>query len=193
MRKKFFSPNLNDEQKAFYKIKMYQMILSLVFVLFGAIVLINKVVSENIIIFSLSALIIASGIINIYSNFMKNNGGLYKKDFIFGILYCIVALLLITNIIKFINYIQIYYAIYLVLAGISELIDAIKLKMIGDKSFLLVLLMSILVIALGGLLLFYPYVSFTIYELFAIFAILYGLLNLNASNLLRNRADVVIE
>ena len=193
MKKRFFRANLNDTQKAFYKIKLYEMILALVFVLFGCILLINKVIPEKTIAIALGLLILINGAINIYSNFMPNNDGEYKREFIFGILYCIVALLLFTNIIKFVNYVQIYYSIYLALLGINELITAIRLKMMGDKSFLLVLFMSILVIALGGLLLFYPYVSFTIYELYAIFSILFGLLRLNACNLLKNRAEEIVE
>ena len=193
MKKRFFRANLNDTQKAFYKIKLYEMILALVFVLFGCILLINKVIPKKTIAIALGLLILINGAINIYSNFMPNNDGEYKREFIFGILYCIVALLLFTNIIKFVNYVQIYYSIYLALLGINELITAIRLKMMGDKSFLLVLFMSILVIALGGLLLFYPYVSFTIYELYAIFSILFGLLRLNACNLLKNRAEEIVE
>ena len=193
MKKKFFKPNLNDEQKAFYRIKLYEMVLSLLFVLFGIVLLMNKMMSEKAVAISLGLAILVDGVLNIYSNFMPNNDGNYRIDFVFGILYCISALLLFVNVINFINYIQIYYSAYLVLAGIKYLILAIRLKMISDKSFLIVLSMSILTIALGGLLLFYNYVSFTIYELFAIFSILYGLLNLNTSNLLKNRAAEIIE
>lgn len=193
MKKRFFKANLNDTQKAFYKIKLYEMILALVFILFGSILLINKVVSEKTIAISLGLLVLIDGAINIYSNFMPNNDGEYKKEFIFGILYCIVSILLFINIMKFVNYIQIYYSTYLVLFGINQLITAIRLKMINDKSFLLILFMAILMVALGGLLLFYPYVSFTIYELYAIFSILFGLLRLNTCNLLKNRAEEIVE
>ena len=193
MKKKFFKPNLNNEQKAFYKVKLYEMILALVFILFGIIMLINNIVSDKLVAISLGLLMVADGAINIYSNFMKYNDDNFKLNLIFGCIYIVIALLLFTNIIKFVNYIQIYYSLYLIVSGIKQTIIAIKLKLINDKSFLLVLLMGILIIALGGLLMFYPYVSFTIFELFAIFSILYGLLNLNTSNLLKNRADVIIE
>ena len=193
MKRKFFKPNLNDGQKAFYKIELYEMVIALLFILFGVISLLNSLMSEKTIAVSLGILILIEGALNIYSNVMPHNNGEYKMNVIFAILYFIIALLLFTNIIKFINYIQIYYGAYLAISGIKYLLIAIKLKKMNDKGFLLVLSMSILLIALGGLLVFYPYVSFTVYELIAIFSILVGLLNLNNANLLRNRADVIIE
>ena len=193
MKKRFLRPNLNDEQKAFYKFKLSELIISLVFVVYGAILLINRDTSETFIGVLLGLIVIAHGAINIYSNFMPHNGGEFKKNVVFGILYCVAGLLLIVNIFKFLEYIQIYYSAYLIIAAINQLINAIKLKTINDKSFLIVLITALLAGALGGLLLFYNYVSFTIHELIAIFSILYGFLCLNTSNLLKNRADEIIE
>ena len=104
-------------------------------------------------------------------------------------MYLIIAVLLFTNLIKFINYIIIYFGAFLIIAGLKNLLTAIWLKLIREESFLIVLVMSVLVIALGGLMIFYPFASFTVLDITAIFAILYGLLNINTSNLLRNRVD----
>ena len=49
--------------------------------------------------------------------------------------------------------------------------------------------MGILIVSLGFLLIFYPFESFGVIEIIAIFSILIGLLNINTSNLLRNRVE----
>lgn len=186
---RFLNVNLSGKNKKYNDIKLLEIIISIVFMIFGIVLLLNKTVSDSFISIFLGIIILLKAGLNIYSFVTPNSNRLFKLNIIFGILYLIIAVLLFTNLIKFINYIIIYFGAFLIIAGLKNLLTAIWLKLIREESFLIVLVMSVLVIALGGLMIFYPFASFTVLDITAIFAILYGLLNINTSNLLRNRVD----
>lgn len=192
MLNKFIGEGLNDQERKYNYIKIGEMALSLVFIIVG-IIFMNSIFSDKKIATILGIIILIEGILNVYSKVMKDSNSYFKLNLVFGIIYIIIAILLFTNLIKFVNYIQIYFGIYLAVNGIKQLVTSIKLKLIGDKSFLITLIMSILIISLGILLMFYPFETFGIIETIGIFAILLGLLNINTANLLKNRVSDIIE
>jgi uncharacterized membrane protein HdeD (DUF308 family) len=186
---KFLNTNLEGKEKKFNNIKLIEIVISLIFIVLGIILLINETASDSFISIFLGIIILLEAILNIYSSFMPNSNRIFKINVVFGVLYIIVAVLLFTNLIKFINYISIYYGAYLILSGLKQLINSIRYKLIKEDSWLITLTMAILIISLGALLIFYPFESFGVTEIIAIFSILLGILNINTSNLLRNRVE----
>ncbi|MBE6160836.1 MAG: hypothetical protein E7158_01260 [Firmicutes bacterium] len=189
---KFVGKNLKKDEKAFNKIRVYEIVLSILFIIVGVVIFMNKMISDNAVANVLGILIILEAIINIYSAVMPNSNSLYKSNLIFGILYIIVAIFMFTNIIKFINYLPIYYGVYIIINGLKTLLLSVNLLRIKDESFLVILVMSLLIIAVGNLLLFYPFGSFSSLELVAVFSILIGIINASYSNLLKKRAKKII-
>lgn len=192
MKKKisrFLNSNLSGKNKKYNDIKLLEIIISLVFIIFGIILLLNKIVSDNFIAIFLGVIILLKAALNIYSFVTPNSNSLFRMNIVFGILYLIIAILLFTNFIKFINYIVIYFGAFLIVTGLKSLVNAIRLKLVREESFLIVFVTAVLTIILGGLIIFYPFASFSIIDIISIFSILYGLLNLCSSNLLRNRVD----
>lgn len=189
---KFLNNNLRGKNKKFNDIKLYEIVVSIIFIIFGIILLLNKTVSDSFIAIFLGILVILEAIINIYSSVTKDSNNLFKLNIVFGVIYILIAILLFTNFIKFVNYLVIYFGAYLIINGIKEMITSVRLKMVREDSFLLVCVMSIIIISLGFLIIFYPFASFGILETIAIFAILYGILNINISNLLRNRVEKIL-
>ena len=190
---KLLGSKLKKEQKAFNKIKLLEIVISIIFIIVGIIIFMNKTMSATTISIILGIIVLLESALNIYSFVMSNSNRFFRFNMIFGILYLIISLLLFTNLIKFVNALQIYYSFYLMISGIKLLVLTINLKIIKDESFLIMLAMTILNIALGGLLLFYPFQSFTITEVIAVFTILIGLLNINNSNLLKGRVKKIIK
>ena len=184
---KFLNNNLDGKEKKYNIIKLVEIILSVLFVIFGIILFSNNILDVKKISIFLGIFVLLYSILNIYSAISSNSNKLFKMNIIFGAIYAFISILLFTNFIKLVNYLPVYFGAFLVIAGIKQLIVSIRLKMVRESSFLLVLVMSILILALGLLLIFYPFESFDIIELTAVFSILYGLLNINTSNLLRNR------
>lgn len=187
MLRRFLNSNLHGEEKKYNEIKLLEMVMAVLFIIFGIVLLSNKTMSDSAIAIFLGILLIIKAGLNIYSTITENSNSLFKLNIIFGVLYIIVAILLFTNFINFVNYISIYFGLFLSICGVKELINAIRLKMIKEESFLITLIMSIMTLALGILVIFYPFASFGPIDTIAIFAILYGILKINISNLLRNR------
>lgn len=186
---RFLNLNLTGKGKKFNEIKLIEIVISIIFIIFGIVSLSNKSMSDNSMAIFLGVLILLKAILNIYSFITPNSNSLFRKNIIFGILYFVIAILFFTNFIKFINYIVIYFGAFLIVAGMKKMATSITLKIVKENSFLIVFMTAILMFALGGLLMFYPFTSFTVIDIISIFAILYGILNISVSNLLRNKVS----
>lgn len=186
---RFLNLNLTGKGKKFNEIKLIEIVISIIFIIFGIVSLSNKSMSDNGMAIFLGVLILLKAILNIYSFITPNSNSLFRKNIIFGILYFVIAILFFTNFIKFINYIVIYFGAFLIVAGMKKMATSITLKIVKENSFLIVFMTAILMFALGGLLMFYPFTSFTVIDIISIFAILYGILNISVSNLLRNKVS----
>ncbi len=189
MINRFLNADLEGEEKKYNNIKLLEILIAIVFIIFGIILLLNKTVSDRFISTFLGVLILVEAALNIYSAVMSDSNRIFKINILFGIIFIVLAIFLFINPIKFVNYITIYYGAYLIINGIKGFINSIKYKLIKEDSWLIILVMSILTISLGVLMIFYPFESFGIIEIVGIFSILFGLLTINTSNLLRNRVE----
>lgn len=189
MINRFLNADLEGEEKKYNNIKLLEILIAIVFIIFGIILLLNKTVSDRFISTFLGILILVEAVLNIYSTVMSDSNRIFKINILFGLIFIILAIFLFVNPIKFVNYITIYYGAYLIINGIKGFINSIKYKLIKEDSWLIILVMSILTISLGVLMIFYPFESFGIIEIVGIFSILFGLLTINTSNLLRNRVE----
>lgn len=189
MINRFLNADLEGEEKKYNNIKLLEILIAIVFIVFGIILILNKTVSDKFISTFLGILILVEAALNIYSAVMSDSNRIFKINILFGLIFIVLAIFLFVNPIKFVNYITIYYGTYLIINGIKEFINSFKYKLIKEDSWLIILVMSILTISLGVLMIFYPFESFGIIEIVGIFSILFGLLTINTSNLLRNRVE----
>lgn len=189
MINRFLNADLEGKEKKYNNIKLLEILIAIVFIVFGIILILNKTVSDKFISTFLGVLILVEATLNIYSAVMSDSNKIFKINILFGLIFILIAIFLFVNPIKFVNYITIYYGTYLIINGIKEFINSVKYKLIKEDSWLIILIMSILTASLGVLMIFYPFESFGIIEIVGIFSILFGLLTINTSNLLRNRVE----
>lgn len=189
MINRFLNADLEGKEKKYNNIKLLEILIAIVFIVFGIILILNKTVSDKFISTFLGILILVEATLNIYSAVMSDSNKIFKTNILFGLIFILIAIFLFVNPIKFVNYITIYYGTYLIINGIKEFINSVKYKLIKEDSWLIILIMSILTASLGVLMIFYPFESFGIIEIVGIFSILFGLLTINTSNLLRNRVE----
>lgn len=189
MINRFLNADLEGKEKKYNNIKLLEILIAIVFIVFGIILILNKTVSDKFISTFLGILILVEATLNIYSAVMSDSNKIFKINILFGLIFILIAIFLFVNPIKFVNYITIYYGTYLIINGIKEFINSVKYKLIKEDSWLIILIMSILTASLGVLMIFYPFESFGIIEIVGIFSILFGLLTINTSNLLRNRVE----
>lgn len=189
MINRFLNADLEGKEKKYNNIKLLEILIAIFFIVFGIILILNKTVSDKFISTFLGILILVEATLNIYSAVMSDSNKIFKINILFGLIFILIAIFLFVNPIKFVNYITIYYGTYLIINGIKEFINRIKYKLIKEDSWLIILVISILTASLGVLMIFYPFESFGIIEIVGIFSILFGLLTINTSNLLRNRVE----
>ncbi len=189
---KFLNLNLSGSSKKFNTVKLIEMIIAFAFIVFGIILLTNKFISDKSIAIVMGIIIILNGANLIYSFIGEDSNKLFKVDIIFGIINLIIAILFFTNLIKFVNYINIYFSIYIIASGIRNAIMALELKLINEDSALYILVSAVLLIGIGLINIFYPFESFGTMETTGIFLILIGLLKFSTANLLRNRVEKFI-
>lgn len=189
MINRFLNADLEGKEKKYNNIKLLEILIAIVFIVFGIILILNKTVSDKFISTFLGILILVEATLNIYSAVMSDSNKIFKINILFGLIFILIAIFLFVNPIKFVNYITIYYGTFLIINGIKEFINSVKYKLIKEDSWLIILIMSILTASLGVLMIFYPFESFGIIEIVGIFSILFGLLTINTSNLLRNRVE----
>ena len=189
MINRFLNADLEGKEKKYNNIKLLEILIAIVFIVFGIILILNKTVSDKFISTFLGILILVEATLNIYSAVMSDSNKIFKINILFGLIFILIAIFLFVNPIKFVNYITIYYGTYLIINGIKEFINSVKYKLIKEDSWLIILIMSILTASLGVLMILYPFESFGIIEIVGIFSILFGLLTINTSNLLRNRVE----
>ena len=189
MINRFLNADLEGKEKKYNNIKLLEILIAIVFIVFGIILILNKTVSDKFISTFLGVLILVEAALNIYSAVMSDSNKIFKINILFGLIFILISIFLFINPIKFVNYITIYYGTYLIINGIKEFINSVKYKLIKEDSWLIILIMSILTASLGVLMIFYQFESFGIIEIVGIFSILFGLLTINTSNLLRNRVE----
>lgn len=189
MINRFLNADLEGKEKKYNNIKLLKILIAIFFIVFGIILILNKTVSDKFISTFLGILILVEAALNIYSAVMSDSNKIFKINILFGLMFILIAIFLFVNPIKFVNYITIYYGTYLIINGIKEFVNSIKYKLIKEDSWLIILIMSILTASLGVLMIFYLFESFGIIEIVGIFSILFGLLTINTSNLLRNRVE----
>lgn len=184
---KFFNVDYDREEMKFNRIMLLEMCLSLLFIIIGVLLFASKISSEGIIRVIIGTFVLAEAIICFISFKSNRNNKLFVFNIIFAVLFMIIALLFYTNLFKFLEFIKIYSSLFFIIAGIKYGYNGIILKSVNEETYLITLTSAIIVFALGGISMFFVFNNYSIYQVLGIFTVLYGMINISISNLLRNR------
>ena len=179
---------LTDIDRLFRKIMWIEIGISCIMILLGVIFLLWPGLSVTVlgVLFGLS--IIASGILNIYSYFKRAQLPLFRFHLIYGILAIILGILTLLNPFVFSQVITIFLGIWVLYLAINKIDLSLRLKKINEKSWLLLLLSSILEIFMSIIIFINPFSNLAITQVAGSFLILCGILNCMNAVLTKNRA-----
>lgn len=183
----FLNVSYSGSEMQFNRIMLLEMIVSIITIGVGIFLASDNIINESLIKILLGSIVLLTSIINFISFKKYRNNRLFIFNIVFSILYLIVSILFITNLFNFSNYLCIYSGLYLLISGIKYGYYAYILNRVNEDSFLITCATAIITIILGGLLVFYTFESFGIFEVIGIIFILHSVLNISISNLLRNR------
>lgn len=172
----------------FHKIMVIELIISSLLILLGVVALLFPSVSIKIISILLGLTIIAYGITNIYSYFKRKEIAIFKFYIMYGIIACIVGLLMLINPFVFSQLMTIIFGIYILYLAVNKFDFALKLKRIEEKSWTILLASSILESLISILIFVNPFSNLSIMQLVGSFLILSGIINWMNTLLIKNRA-----
>lgn len=172
----------------FHKIMVIELIISSLLILLGVVALLFPSVSIKIISILLGLTIIAYGITNIYSYFKRKEIAIFKSYIMYGIIACIVGLLMLINPFAFSQLMTIIFGIYILYLAVNKFDFALKLKKIEEKSWTILLASSILESLISILIFVNPFSNLSIMQLVGSFLILSGIINWMNTLLIKNRA-----
>lgn len=186
--KKILNPkNLDGENKTMNNIRNFEMLVAILFLILGIVMLINPFISNNVLKVIFGILVLLECGISLFSKIKFNYVSLFKTNIIYSAMLLLIAVCFFFNIFKFLEFLPIYFGSYLILKSIKNIILAFNLKSYKEDYFVIVLVTAIMHLAMGVIVILFPFESFAGLEKIAIFSILVGLLNFNTSYLLREK------
>ena len=188
MTKKKEKTLLEKIKLSFNKILIGNIILNVLFLLFGVIIYLNPVITLELAGVILGIYLLLFGVYAVYEFLVRDNFPLFKLNLIWGILFIIAGLLVMINPFKIIRILTFALGIYLTVVAIRKAIEAFKLKKYNYDGWALISVIAIILLVFGIFIMINPMASMDIVEVAGIFIILASILEICNSIMLYTKA-----
>ena len=193
MKKKKEQTLLDKITFSFDKIILGNIILTVLFLIFGIIVYLNPVMTLKTLGVFIGIYFSLFGLFNIYEFFMRKESPIFSLKIILGIIALVLGLFTIINPFKIVKLVTFALGIYLTLLGIFKILDALKLKKYGFDGWLIVLVVSVLITIFGVFVGINPMASVSLVEVTSIFIILSSILEICELLVLYTKAKSIMK
>ena len=177
----------------FSKLLIGDIILNLLFLLFGIIIYLNPQITLETSGIILGIYFIIFGLFAIYEYFIRDNNPLYSLNILWGILAIITGLFVIVDPFKFFKILTFALGIYLIIVSIRKVIDTFKLKKSRYDGWSLMLAIAIILLIFGIFILINPMAAMDLAEAAGIFIILASILEICNSIMLYTKAQDILK
>jgi len=184
---------LTNIDRLFNKIMWYQILSCVLLVLLGVVFLLVPDISDKVIgvLFGINVLIF--GGVNIYAYFKRRDIPMFQFHLIYGIVGILIGLLTILNPFVFAQVVTLFIGLWILYMAITKIDFALRLKKMGEKSWLLLLVSAFLEIFMSILIFINPFSSLVLTRLCGAYFVLCGIINCNDAILTKNRAIDFLE
>lgn len=141
----------------------------------------------------LGGLFIVTGGIFVYISSREKKLSLSNLDVIFGFLAATDGLLMILNPGNINNNLFFYLGLFIIIGGLQKLVVAMKLMKKNDDAGVITLATSVLIIALGAVLILNIFKNTSLTELTGMFLLFYGIIQLANTILLNSKEKEIIK
>jgi len=177
-----------------YKINnIVRLCVYLFYICVGLVLYAKSYIRYDAIINFLGVLFIVTGCVFVYISSREKKLSLSNLDVLFGILAAIDGLFMILNPGNINNNLVFYLGIFLIIGGSQKLVVALKLMNKKDDAGVVTLATAILIIVLGGILVFNIFKNTSLTELSGMFILFYGIIQLANTILLNSREKEIIK
>lgn len=177
----------------FTKIMWYQIALNAVLILFGIILLLFPEISVTVIGVLFGVIVLVFGGLHIYTSFKRNEISFFQFYFIYGIVGILLGILTFLNPFLFTQVMTIFIGIWLLYMAFIKGEFSLRLKKIQEKSWIILLVSSILEVFMSILIFINPFSNLLIAQVCGAYFILSGLIQCNDAILTKNRAIRFLE
>ena len=184
---------MTDIDRLFSKIMWMDIALSICLTLVGLIFLVYPDVSVTVIGIIFGLLITILGGVLIYTYLKRREIPLFRFNLIYGILGVILGILTIISPFTFTQVITIFIGIWILYMAVIKIDFAIRLKLLEERSWLFLLMSSLLEIFMSILIFINPFSNLIITEIAGAYFVLCGILNCTDAVLTKNRAIDFLE
>lgn len=183
----------NSIENVYNRIMIYSLIGAVITVAIGLVLLFLPNTSNKIVGIIVGINILINGINAIYKYFHRDGAKLYSLNLVFGILYSILGVVIILYPFTVVEFVSICLGIYILINGATKVNYALWLKKGNEDSWLIALATGIVLLVLGLLVLFNPFITLTITKLCGAFLIITGVLDFMDTFLFKSRSKEIIE
>lgn len=134
----------------FKKVSITSIITSLVFAIFGIVMLINPAETTQMLALILGITVMVVGIEKIISYFvLRGNLDFYNYELVYGIIAIVASIIMITHVNTFSVVVRIVIGAWITCSGLMRLLYSLRIKNLGVSSWWAVLAMAVLTIIAG--------------------------------------------
>lgn len=154
----------------------------------GAIMLFLPNLTNKLIGIIVGIIILISGINSLYKYFRRDGAKLYSFNLIFGIMLCILGIVIILSPSSVTTFVTVCFGLYLIVMGANKITYGSWLKVGNDASWLITMVIGGLLVLFGILLIFNPFSALTLTKLVGTFMLLSAILDITNAVLLKKRS-----
>lgn len=180
-------------KNVYNRMMLYNIIISAISIIVGIVLLFISNMSNKLLGGIMGVVLLLAGLNSIYKYFHRDGAKLYSLSLVFGIIYVIIGVVLIVYPYKVREFVSISLALYIIVDAASKLNYSYWLKKGNEDGWLVILASGILLLIIGILIIFNPFVNLTIIKLVGAFLIIGGVLDLNDTVLFKRRAKEIMD
>ena len=171
----------------------YSIITEVLTVIMGCVLFFLPNASNKVIGILVGIIILVNGLNAIYKYFKRDGAKIFALNFVFGILYAILGLVIIIYPFTVVEFVTVSLGLFVVVNAASKINYGLWLKRGNEDAWLITLVSGILLLIIGILIIFNPFASLTLTRLAGVFLILTGILEFTDTILFKNRAKEIME
>lgn len=181
----------NSVENRFNKILLYNFIGAIVTLVLGMILLFLPELTNKVVGVLTGVIFLISGALAIYNYLQRDGAKLFSLNLIFGILDFLLGAIIIVFPFSVSTFVTICFGLYMIINGVKKINYSFWLKKGSEECWLITLVTGILLIIFGIMVMFNPFVKFTITKLVGAFLLVIAALEITNTILFKKRAKEI--
>lgn len=183
----------NSIENMYNKMILRTLLIAIATIVVGVVLLFLPNVTNKVVGIIVGVIFLLEGLNTIYKYLHRDGAKLYSLNLVFGILYIILGIVIIIYPFTVVEFVTVCLGLYILINGSNKVNYALWLKKGNEDSWLIVLVSGFMLIVIGILVMFNPFISLTITKLAGAFMIITGVLNLTDTILFKKRSKEITE